>query len=78
MKPFIAVVYDGELNTENVFLLNSEQENVLKVFDADISNGLQCGRGKRELDYIQGWNKLSQEVRWKVKVMESAEFEMKV
>ena len=76
--PVIAVEYEGKLCTEHTFFLSTEQETVLKVFDAQVSNGLKYGSGKRGFDYIQNWNQLGQQVRWNVRLDQPTKFMVKL
>ena len=76
--PVIAAEYTGLWRPEYRFLLNSEQAMELKAFDAQKSESLKYGSGKRGMDYIQNWNNTAQEIRWSVKLNCPTEFEVSI
>jgi alpha-L-fucosidase len=64
----IAVEVDGEIRTHSGRLLSEKGINVLRSFDAEVSQGMKYGDGKQGNDYICNWTSLNQRVIWKVRL----------
>ncbi|WP_053371919.1 alpha-L-fucosidase [Paenibacillus sp. FJAT-27812] len=67
----IAVEVDGEIRTHAGRLLSEKGINVLRSFDAEVSQGMKYGDGKKGNDYICNWTSLNQRVIWKVRLNHS-------
>jgi alpha-L-fucosidase len=69
----IALECEGEPSTDAARLLSAKQENVLRVFDAQlIGDTIKFGQGKRDNAYVESWTEPNDKILWTVRVTEPA------
>ncbi|SDE20111.1 Alpha-L-fucosidase [Paenibacillus sp. UNCCL117] len=72
----VAVEVDGEPAVHAGRLLSGAQPTVLKAFDAEVSQGIGYGDGKRGNDYIRDWTSVNQFVKWRVRLHQDVTFKL--
>jgi alpha-L-fucosidase len=75
----IALELEGEPVVDQRRLLSSEVPlDTLRAFDGGLQGGLTFGAGKAQDAHILNWSRLTDSVRWPVRLREAASFEVAV
>jgi alpha-L-fucosidase len=75
----IALELAGAPAADPVRLLGGEVPvEVLRAFDAKISNELRFGAGKEKDSYVEGWTGPNQSVRWPIRLREKVNYEVAI
>ena len=72
----VVVEVDGEVMAHPGKLLSEKNRNILRAFDAEVSQGIGYGDGKRGNDYICRWKSVNQLVKWKIRLHHAAAFKL--
>jgi hypothetical protein len=72
----IVVEADGEIRVHSGRLLSEKGINVLRSFDAEASQGIGYGDGKKGNDYIRNWTCTNQRITWKIRSNQAATYRL--
>jgi alpha-L-fucosidase len=72
----VAVEVDGEPEVNPARLIGRTEATVLKAFDAEVSQGIGYGDGKKDNDYIRDWSSIHQLVKWRVRLEHRGMFKL--
>jgi len=73
----VVLQFEGDIVTDHVRLLLTNQDNALRVFDGQLTGStIKFGQGKRDNAHIEQWSKRDEYISWPVRTARTGAFKV--